>query len=82
AHVNANPQLEIYADDVACSHGSTTGELDDDALFYLRSRGINREAAQALMISGFASEVIENITNENIRNEFNQRLNNWLAEGE
>ncbi|NQV38766.1 MAG: Fe-S cluster assembly protein SufD [Candidatus Marinimicrobia bacterium] len=78
ARVNANPQLEIYADDVACSHGSTTGELDDDALFYLRSRGIGLDEAQSLMISGFATEVIENISSESIRDLFTLRLENWL----
>ena len=59
---NSNPQLEIYADDVKCSHGSTTGQLDENALFYLRSRGIDVRTAQLLLISGFAKEVMETIT--------------------
>ncbi len=79
ARVNANPQLEIYADDVACSHGSTTGELDDDALFYIQSRGISFEAARDLMISGFSAEIIDSIGHDSIRTHFNNHLENWLG---
>ncbi len=58
AVVNSKPQLEIYADDVKCSHGSTIGQLDRDALFYLRSRGIGEEDARSLLSYGFAAEVL------------------------
>lgn len=68
AQMNSNPQLEIYADDVKCSHGSTTGQLDEDALFYLRSRGISTQAAIALMIRGFANEILDQIKHPGIRN--------------
>ena len=61
ANMYAKPQLEIYADDVKCSHGATTGQLDDDALFYLRARGINAHDAKALLNFAFAGDVIEKI---------------------
>lgn len=58
------PQLEIFADDVKCSHGATTGQMDDAALFYLRARGINKPEAQALLNKAFASDVMEHISNQ------------------
>ncbi|MBL7926424.1 MAG: Fe-S cluster assembly protein SufD [Bacteroidia bacterium] len=64
AKMFAKPQLEIYADDVKCSHGATTGQLDNEALFYLRSRGINLPDAQALLNFAFASDVLQNIKHE------------------
>jgi Fe-S cluster assembly protein SufD len=67
AKVNSKPQLEIYADDVACSHGSTTGQIDKEALFYLQSRGINRRQAETLLLGAFLSDVIENIQVEPIK---------------
>ncbi len=63
----AKPQLEIYADDVKCSHGATTGQLDDEALFYLRARGINKKEAQSLLNFAFASDVLNNSTIEPIK---------------
>ncbi len=59
ATMNTKPQLEIWADDVKCSHGTTTGQLNDEALFYLRSRGIPTDAAKALLMFAFATDVIE-----------------------
>ena len=67
ASMNTKPQLEIYADDVKCSHGATTGQLDDDALFYLRARGIGESAARALLNHAFAADVIEQVENEDIK---------------
>jgi Fe-S cluster assembly protein SufD len=61
AGVNTKPQLEIWADDVKCSHGCTTGQLDEEALFYLQTRGIHRETARAMMLYAFAGEIIDNI---------------------
>lgn len=61
AKMNSKPQLEIYADDVRCSHGATTGQLDQDALFYMQSRGIPKQEARLLMLYAFAYEVIEKI---------------------
>lgn len=74
AQVNSNPQLEIFADDVKCSHGSTTGQLDEEALFYLRSRGIDKEAARSLLIYAFASECIEMIDFKPVRKDLRELL--------
>ena len=62
ATVNAKPFLEIYADDVKCSHGATVGQLDDNALFYIKSRGISEYNARLLLMYAFAAEVINEIT--------------------
>lgn len=67
ATVNTKPQLEIWADDVQCSHGCTTGQLDPDALFYLRARGIHKDRALAMLLQAFASDVIEQMDNEAIQ---------------
>lgn len=67
ASVNSKPELEIYADDVKCSHGSTTGQLDEEAVFYLRSRGLSEKSARALMVSAFIGDVIEKIENEAVQ---------------
>jgi len=66
--IDSKPQLEIYADDVKCSHGCTIGQLDEEALFYMRSRGIGKKEAQAVLTYAFASEVIENISISKLRN--------------
>ena len=65
---NAKPELEIYADDVKCSHGSASGSLNENSIFYLRSRGLNYKQAKNLLISGFFLDVIEKITDEEIKN--------------
>jgi Fe-S cluster assembly protein SufD len=67
ATVNTKPQLEIFADDVKCSHGCTVGQLDDEALFYLRSRGINERAAESLLVHAFAIDILDHIKSEPIR---------------
>jgi Fe-S cluster assembly protein SufD len=61
AVVNSNPQLEIFADDVRCTHGSTVGQLDDEAIFYLRSRGIGRDDAMQLLTLAFAGEILDRV---------------------
>jgi Fe-S cluster assembly protein SufD len=68
ALVNTKPQLEIFADDVKCSHGATIGQMDDDAKFYLKSRGIGEEASKGILLHAFASDVITSIKIESIRN--------------
>lgn len=68
ATVNSKPELEIYADDVKCSHGSTTGQLDEEAVFYLRARGISEKSARHLMVSAFIGDVLEKIDNEEVLN--------------
>lgn len=78
AVMNAKPQLEIYADDVKCSHGATTGQIDDEALFYLRSRGIGEVTARALINHAFAADVIERIKDESLREELLERLDRKL----
>ncbi|PWD99204.1 Fe-S cluster assembly protein SufD [Marinilabilia rubra] len=82
AKINTKPQLEIYADDVKCSHGATVGQLDEDAMFYLRTRGINKEEATILLMYAFAYEVIEKIKvkplREQIRGLVEQRFRGEL----
>lgn len=82
ALVNANPQLEIFADDVKCTHGSTVGQLDEDAIFYLRSRGIGEEAARSLLTYAFASDIVERIRVEPVRRELTEFLFSRLPKGE
>jgi len=78
ATINAKPQLEIWADDVKCSHGCTTGQLDLEALFYLQSRGIRKEKARGMLLHAFASDVLENVANDAVKayleNIFVQRI--------
>ena len=67
AEFNAKPELEIYADDVKCSHGSASGSLNEDSIFYLMSRGLNYKIAKELLINGFLLEVVEKITDDKIK---------------
>ena len=66
-YINAKPELEIYADDVKCSHGSASGSLDENSIFYLMSRGLSYREARELLINGFLVEVINQITDEPIK---------------
>ena len=75
----AKPELEIYADDVKCSHGSTSGAIDETALFYLQSRGLPRTVAQALLVLAFLAESIQEIADETIAEDIRGRLEAWLA---
>jgi Fe-S cluster assembly protein SufD len=74
----AKPELEIYADDVACSHGSTSGAIDEDALFYLRSRGVPHGAATDLLTLAFLAEAVLEVEDEGLREEVTARLTSWL----
>lgn len=74
----AKPELEIYADDVACSHGSTSGAIDEDALFYLRSRGIPEGPATDLLTLSFLAQAVEEIEDPALAEEVNTRLEAWL----
>ena len=74
----AKPELEIYADDVACSHGSTSGAIDERALFYLRSRGVPLSEAQDLLVLAFVAEAIDEIEDEAIAEVILDRLRGWL----
>src|SRR6056297_258790 len=75
---NAKPELEIYADDVACSHGSTSGAIDEEGLFYLRARGVPEDIATNLMTLAFLAEAVEEIEDESLRNIIVSRLEGWL----
>ncbi|MFT6168930.1 MAG: Fe-S cluster assembly protein SufD, partial [Celeribacter sp.] len=75
----AKPELEIYADDVVCSHGSTTGAIDEEALFYLKSRGVPTAEATDLLTLAFLAEAIDEIASEDIAAEVLARLEAWLA---
>ena len=74
----AKPELEIYADDVACSHGSTSGAIDEEALFYLRSRGVPEAEATDLLTLAFLAEAVEEIEDETLRDALVDRLQGWL----
>jgi Fe-S cluster assembly protein SufD len=78
----AKPELEIYADDVKCSHGSTSGAIDEVALFYLRSRGVPERAAQSLLVLAFLAEAIGEIEDEMIAEDIRSRLEGWLTRHE
>ena len=74
ATINSKPQLEIFADDVACSHGCTIGQLDEEALFYLQSRGIPRKEARALMMYAFANNVLESVKIPEVKKRINKLI--------
>jgi Fe-S cluster assembly protein SufD len=74
ARIDTKPQLEIHADDVKCTHGATTGRLDDNAAFYLQSRGLPPEAARALLIYAFARECLERMALAPVRNRLERLL--------
>jgi Fe-S cluster assembly protein SufD len=78
----AKPELEIYADDVICSHGSTSGAIDDNALFYLQSRGVPKRVAQSLLVLAFLAEAIAEIEDEALADDIRIRMENWLARHE
>lgn len=78
AAVNTKPQLEIWADDVKCSHGCTTGQLDEEAMFYLQARGINKETARAMMLYAFAVEILDNVKNKELKEYFDHLVSERL----
>ena len=78
ATVNTKPQLEIYADDVKCSHGTSTGKVNEDAMFYLQARGIGKESARALLIRAFAEEVVDMVKIEELRNYIDSKIDTLL----
>ena len=75
----AKPELEIYADDVACSHGSTSGAIDEDGLFYLRARGVPRGIAEDLLTIAFIAEAVQEVEDEDIQTEINELVAAWLG---
>jgi Fe-S cluster assembly protein SufD len=75
----AKPELEIYADDVKCSHGSTSGEIDPDHLFYLRARGLPEETAKGLLVVAFLAEALDEIAREDLAEDIRERLRGWVS---
>ena len=81
AEIDAKPVLEIYADDVQCSHGATAGDIDGDALFYLRSRGIPADAARGLLVRAFLAEILEGTPEGTLRTAVEKRMDGFLEAG-
>jgi Fe-S cluster assembly protein SufD len=81
AEIDSKPELEIYADDVICSHGATAGELDNEALFYLRSRGIDEATARGLLIEAFVGEAVQQIDHAASQEAFQKVVDGWLHDG-
>jgi Fe-S cluster assembly protein SufD len=82
ATVNTKPQLEIWADDVKCSHGCTVGQMDEEAIFYLRARGIDERSAKAMLLYAFSKDVLENISVEPLRAHLDQLVSDRLHTNE
>ena len=80
AEIDTKPELEIYADDVKCSHGATAGEPEADQLFYLRSRGLDRRTALALIVEGFMGELLADIGHEPVRAALAARVADWIGD--
>ena len=74
ANIYTKPQLEIFADDVKCSHGATSSQIEDSELFYLQARGIGKEVARGLLVYAFAAELVERVKNEKLRAKLQQRI--------
>ncbi|MGL4214292.1 MAG: SufD family Fe-S cluster assembly protein, partial [Morganella morganii] len=82
AEIDTKPQLEIYADDVKCSHGATVGRIDEEQLFYLRTRGIAEKAAKQMIILAFAAELTDAISDEVLNNVVMARIRQSLDQGD
>jgi Fe-S cluster assembly protein SufD len=82
AVANSKPQLEIYADDVKCSHGATIGRLSEEAIFYLRSRGVSLAGARRLLTLAFANEILTGLPSPELRAELEDRVASWLGSQE
>ena len=80
AEFDSKPELEIYADDVKCSHGSTSGSVDEDSLYYLMTRGLNRDDAVKLLVKGFLDDVVEFIKSSSIKKFVNSKLEDRINE--
>ncbi len=81
AKIDTKPQLEIYADDVKCTHGATIGQLDENAIFYLRSRGMALDSARALLLFAFTNEILERVKVEPIREYLESLVTDWFVQG-
>lgn len=81
AQIDTKPQLEIYADDVKCTHGATIGQLDENAIFYIRSRGLSEESARAMLLYAFTSKSLETMKVKQIRVYIEELVTGWFAKG-
>jgi Fe-S cluster assembly protein SufD len=81
AQIDTKPQLEIYADDVKCTHGATVGQIDEEAIFYLRSRGLAEASARALLLYAFAGEMLQRMKAEPVRRHLEQLVAQWVPQG-
>ena len=81
AQIDTKPQLEIYADDVKCTHGATIGQVEEEALFYLRTRGVDEAAARGLLLYAFASECLDRMSCSLVREYLQKQVQQWLPEG-
>jgi len=79
SEIRSKPELEIYADDVACAHGNTIGQLDESALFYMQQRGIPAAQARALLTEAFLADVFDDLDDEDLRESILGKLRGWLA---
>jgi Fe-S cluster assembly protein SufD len=77
AEIDSKPQLEIYADDVKCSHGATVGELDPEQLFFLRSRGIREAEARAILVEAFLTEAVDAVEDAHVRAALSRAVTGW-----
>ena len=77
---DSKPELEIYADDVKCSHGSTSGSIDEDSIYYLMTRGLSRKESIKLLVNGFLNEVIDSIKSNSLKNFIHKKLEEQLYE--
>ena len=82
AQADTKPELKIFADDVKCSHGATVGEIDEDALFYMRARGLGDGEARRLLVEAFVGEIVDRVSNEPIRAHLRKTIAQWLAAGD
>jgi len=79
AEIDTKPELEIYADDVKCGHGATAGEIEEDALFYLRARGIGEDQARRMLIEAFLKEIVEGVAFAPAHDRLERLVSDWLA---
>jgi Fe-S cluster assembly protein SufD len=82
AEILSKPELEIYADDVVCGHGSTCGDLDETSLFYLMSRGIPKDVAEAMLVRAFLAELVDPVMHHGTRDALTGVIEGWLAKSE
>jgi Fe-S cluster assembly protein SufD len=81
AQIHTKPQLEIRADDVRCAHGASIGQLDQEAMFYLKTRGLDEDAARRILLRGFATEILDRVRVPDIRQQWETLLDEWFERG-